>query len=433
MANRIILLCLVAFILLSTVAVIIPSTLLRDYFEQKQRQHYHSLAVLTAATTSYSTSIDNKKPSIIEQLEKEMHALSSMPGFVGGALYDYEYNPVTAVPEFFIPSAEAIASLDIPDSSPYGDMHEVIAGSNYYIILAVADKEVPEEHSHLILSFNTDLKTDALSYATLTVSATALVLILLVTWLIRQTFSPMRKISSALEDIAQGNIGKELPVSGTIDIENISSSINQITATLQTQTTELSETKESLEKMEFIYQNSTDAIIEVTPEGYVLQANKTAQKLFPDIIQKGLSHDLLQNFSSIKEACIDGNQRCLSEVISGENAWQQNCLPARLQEMNSVIIFISDVTKIKLADLTLRRYGVNDTNQQQAADTSQAPASVPLPESTLPAPTGEVAPEAIQKTETPPPQEQQQNISVEESSNKTNPPEDGSDPTPTIL
>ena len=87
-------------------------------------------------------------------------------------------------------------------------------------------------------------------------------------------------------------------------------------------------------------------IIEADPEGNVYFLNPAAQKLFPDLEQRGIEHPWFADWDTVVRACQeDGTDLIIREVLVGEHYYQQTI--HYVSEVGRIRIYGAEITKSK--------------------------------------------------------------------------------------
>lgn len=94
-------------------------------------------------------------------------------------------------------------------------------------------------------------------------------------------------------------------------------------------------------------------IIEVGLDGYVHFLNPAAERLFPDIHERGLNHPWLAQWESIVRTCRETGLECSAREVTVDGSWYQQTIHF-VREYQRIRIYGLDITERMAADMEIR-------------------------------------------------------------------------------
>ena len=182
--------------------------------------------------------------------------------------------------------------------------------------------------------------------------------------LIRQ----IRRLQAHAQAIGRGELEHHTPVAGVRELAELAEAFNQMggavrtaqqeletaNARLQDEIAERKQAAETLERLATFPQLNPHPITEMDLAGHVEFLNPTAERLFPDLRQRGPEHPWLADWEAVAQTFRNGETAVsLREVTIGEKCYQQTM--HYVEQMQRIRFYGLETTDRKQAEEAIQR------------------------------------------------------------------------------
>lgn len=230
----------------------------------------------------------------------------------------------------------------------------------YAVKVNIGDTEVFVRASMPSVNMDTYMITAAIIISVLTIVIIA-ISVLIANNLAKSSFMPLESVRISLENIKEGKYTNIMPHEKYTEINGMLSSINDVADSLSQTMANLN--KEKL-KLQYLTENMAQAVIATNANDNVVMSNAKATALFGELIGRNI--ELLLCDKKLIEAYHNSEVNNISTVVIERNKKYYrvsiSMTPLDEEEIHKIIL-ITDITKIKLAELERREFFANCSHE----------------------------------------------------------------------
>lgn len=230
----------------------------------------------------------------------------------------------------------------------------------YAVKVNIGDTEVFVRASMPSVNMDTYMITAAIIITVLTIVIIA-ISVLIANNLAKSSLMPLESVRISLENIKEGKYTNIMPHEKYTEINGMLSSINDVADSLSQTMANLN--KEKL-KLQYLTENMAQAVIATNANDNVAMSNAKATALFGELIGRNI--ELLLCDKKLIEAYHNSEVNNISTVVIERNKKYYrisiSTTPLDEEEIHKIIL-ITDITKIKLAELERREFFANCSHE----------------------------------------------------------------------
>lgn len=230
----------------------------------------------------------------------------------------------------------------------------------YAVKVNIGGTEVLVRASMPSVNMDAYMVTAAIIIAVLTVVIIA-ISVLIANNLAKSSLMPLESVRISLENIKDGSYSSVMPHEKYSEINGMLSSINDVADSLSQTMASLN--KEKL-KLQYLTENMAQAVIATDANDNVVMSNAKATALFGEL--NGRNIELLLCDKQLIEAYYCSEVNNISTVVIERNKkyyrFSISTTPLDEEEIHKIIL-ITDITKIKLAELERREFFANCSHE----------------------------------------------------------------------
>lgn len=230
----------------------------------------------------------------------------------------------------------------------------------YAVKVNIGDTEVFVRASMPSVNMDTYMITAAIIISVLTIVIIA-ISVLIANNLAKSSLMPLESVRISLENIKEGKYTNIMPHEKYTEINGMLSSINDVADSLSQTMANLN--KEKL-KLQYLTENMAQAVIATNANDNVVMSNAKATALFGELIGRNI--ELLLCDKQLIEAYHNSEVNNISTVVIEKNKKYYrisiSTTPLDKEEIHKIIL-ITDITKIKLAELERREFFANCSHE----------------------------------------------------------------------
>lgn len=230
----------------------------------------------------------------------------------------------------------------------------------YAVKVNIGDTEVFVRASMPSVNMDTYMITAAIIITVLTIVIIA-ISVLIANNLAKSSLMPLESVRISLENIKEGKYTNIMPHEKYTEINGMLSSINDVADSLSQTMANLN--KEKL-KLQYLTENMAQAVIATNANDNVVMSNAKATALFGELIGRNI--ELLLCDKKLIEAYHNSEVNNISTVVIERNKKYYrisiSTTPLDEEEIHKIIL-ITDITKIKLAELERREFFANCSHE----------------------------------------------------------------------
>lgn len=230
----------------------------------------------------------------------------------------------------------------------------------YAVKVNIGDTEVFVRASMPSVNMDTYMITAAIIITVLTIVIIA-ISVLIANNLAKSSLMPLESVRISLENIKEGKYSNIMPHEKYTEINGMLSSINDVADSLSQTMASLN--KEKL-KLQYLTENMAQAVIATNANDNVVMSNAKATALFGELIGRNI--ELLLCDKKLIEAYHNSEVNNISTVVIERNKKYYrisiSTTPLDEEEIHKIIL-ITDITKIKLAELERREFFANCSHE----------------------------------------------------------------------
>lgn len=230
----------------------------------------------------------------------------------------------------------------------------------YAVKVNIGDTEVFVRVSMPSVNMDTYMITAAIIISVLTIVIIA-ISVLIANNLAKSSLMPLESVRISLENIKEGKYTNIMPHEKYTEINGMLSSINDVADSLSQTMANLN--KEKL-KLQYLTENMAQAVIATNANDNVVMSNAKATALFGELIGRNI--ELLLCDKQLIEAYHNSEVNNISTVVIEKNKKYYrisiSTTPLDKEEIHKIIL-VTDITKIKLAELERREFFANCSHE----------------------------------------------------------------------
>lgn len=230
----------------------------------------------------------------------------------------------------------------------------------YAVKVNIGETEVLVRASMPSVNMEAYMITAAIIIAVLTVVIIA-ISVLIANNLAKSSLMPLESVRKSLENIKEGSYNSVMPHEKYSEINGMLSSINDVADSLSQTMVNLN--KEKL-KLQYLTENMAQAVIATDANNNVVMSNAKAIALFGELTGKNI--ELMLCDKQLIEAYHSSEVNNISTIVIERNKKYYrvsiSTTPLDEEEIHKIIL-ITDITKIKLAELERREFFANCSHE----------------------------------------------------------------------
>jgi two-component system phosphate regulon sensor histidine kinase PhoR len=201
----------------------------------------------------------------------------------------------------------------------------------------------------------------------LAIIVTAALVIVAAVLISRRTTRPLREITEASQRIASGEFGQKIPVRSKDEAGQLAQAFNDMSSNVNRLVEDISVEKT---KLQTVLANMADGVIMTDPEGNIVLANQTAERLFnfreKDVINKPLIeavHD--HEVDEVLRSCLSTGQTQAGQFEPAISKWFIRAIGIPIIEgrLTGALLLFQDLTEVRNLQ-TMRRELVGNISHE---------------------------------------------------------------------